>query len=96
MKPDEILKLKREYTKKGIEYWISELIKKQEALLFNQIRLEELTKLEKLSEDEKKQRDTELPVNIDNAKFEVKKAEVHIEGLQRLLVSYEENKPLKV
>jgi hypothetical protein len=93
---EDIKKLKIEYTKRSIEYRVSELIKSQDELLFQQNRLDELSKLKKPSEDEKKMRDTEKPAAIERAKFDIEEAEVHIEGLQKLLVSYEENKPLKV
>lgn len=96
MTHEDLQKLKADYTKRNIEYWVSELIKKQDALLFYQNRLEVLSKQKKVSEDEKKVRDTELPANIQTTTFDIEKAEVHIEGLQKLLVSYEENKPLKV
>ena len=88
--------MKADYTKRNIEYWVSELIKKQDSLLFFQNRLEVLSKKKKPTEDEQKIRDKGLPANIETATFDIEKAEVHIEGLQRLLVSYEENKPLTI
>jgi hypothetical protein len=95
MTAQDILNMKADYTKRNIEYWISELIKKQDSLLFLQNRLDTLSKMKKLSEDEKKIKEKELPASIETAKFDIEKAEVHIVGLQKLLVSYEETKPLK-
>ena len=69
MKPDEVRKLKVDYTKRNIEYWVSELIKKQDALLLYQNRLDLLSKQKKVSEDEKKVRDTELPANIETVQI---------------------------
>src|SRR4051812_47576644 len=96
MTQEDLTKLKIEYIKRNIEYWVSELIKKQDALLFLENRLEGLSKLKKLTEEEKKLKEQEHPANIQNCKFDIEKAEVHIEGLQGLLVSYEEGKPLKI
>lgn len=92
MTTQEISKMKADYTKRNIEYWVSELIKKQDSLLFYKNRLDTLSKTKKLSEDEKKVKEKELPASIETTTFDIEKAEVHIEGLQKLLASYEENK----
>jgi hypothetical protein len=82
MTNEDLSELKAGYTKRNIEYWVSELIKKQDSLLFLQNRLDTLSKKKKLSEDEKKIRDTDHPAAIETAKLDIEKIEVHIEGLQ--------------
>jgi hypothetical protein len=96
MTEQDILKMKADYTKKGIEYRVDALIKKQDTLLFFQNRVDTLSAKKKLTEDEKKIKDTELPASISKVKEDIEHAEAHIAGLQKLLVSYEENKPLKI
>ena len=96
MTNEDLSKMKADYTKRNIEYWVSELIKKQDSLLFYKNRLDTLSKIKKLSEDEKKVKEKELPASIETVTFDIEKAEVHIEGLQRLLVSYEEKSSVKI
>ena len=88
MTQEDLIKLKVEYIKRNIEYWVSELIKKQDALLFLENRLEGLSKLKKLTEEEKKLKEQEHPANIENCKFDIEKAEVHIENLRSMMEAY--------
>jgi len=71
MTNEEISKLKADYTKRNIEYCVSELIKKQDSLLFLQNRLDTLSKMKKLSEDEKKIKEKELPASIEATTFDI-------------------------
>jgi len=94
MTADEIRKMKADYTKRNIEYLDIRAIEVGQPLPVEPPS--QFSKKETATEDERRKSETpELPPVIETNTFDIEKAEVHIEGLQKLLVSYEEKSSVK-
>jgi hypothetical protein len=95
MTEQEIKELNIGFAEEGLKLYLGDLVKRLDRYFLLKKKSEQLSAKQKLSEDEKKQKE-EFKANLEQQREQIEDTQSHIEIMRSLITSFSKDEPVKL